>query len=580
MVISLFGVIFLPLNKNTYPHSVPKKFYDISRIEIKYEFHDWGKIYKKDYTIERIDGKYYHQGQKIDSTLIHGIPDSFTDFYQTKKEKSQALEAILDFTVSITLKNEKVVLTTTEWKNCFIPWRIEYQENSYLQYNGRIPSAVLTLLKKIDSSWSEYEKYITWGCEPHIVPDEYVAASKNFPTSVPVLTPLESKGHSRIIWKNNTIDHIGAPAYSNGVVYTITDTSILALDAHTGNCIWEYESDREPTENNIQGCLQDGNNHVYAALPPYTVYKLTSDGKLLWKTAISTRDHTTLKVIQKSNKVLVYEPWGEGVFCLDTTGRIIWSIPHTIEAVTVSRNEVFVEAHNKNRFYYAVVNIHTGKTIWDALQHNIINPVYDNGVLYYSADGKFIAENIHTQKELWSYTYAATPEQDEDFSNYLLGQKIHENKIFLLIPAWEDKKFYVDMVLFTKKGVITKKYTLKETYIEENYMPKIEIVSDKIYFLTRNGYIEKFNTNNGQKVWETEIRGPEIATFQSHENRIYVSDSESIYCINTHGTIEWVFNIRKEFDHTMPVSFVYVSDITDGLIVVSTSQGVCVLDIT
>jgi outer membrane protein assembly factor BamB len=578
MVLLLFAFILFVQNKNKYPESVPEKFYDISAIEIVYEFHDWGKIYKEHYTIERIGDNYYYQGKKIDIKIIHGIPDSFTDFYYTEQEKSQKLKAILNFTVSITLKNEKIVLTTTEWGDCFIPWRIEYKGDEYLQYNGYIPSALLNLLIELDDTWSRYDKYITWGCTPCDIPEYYIKASTDFPKSVPVLTPLELKGNSRVLWKTDgTI--IGVPVYNDGVVYTITDKGLLAMDSQTGSIIWEYTIEHKEKDN-IQGAIQVCGDHVYAAIPPYSVYSINNaTGEVLWKTALNTRDHTTLRLIHTQNRLLVYELWGEGLFCLDTTGNIMWSIPHTIEAVTLSHNEVFVEAHDKNRFYYAVVDINTGNILWNKLQHGIIHPVYDNGVLYYSKEGKFIAMDINNHQEIWSYTYVKKVlEHEMPSSHILLGQKIYENNIFLLVPRFEEKEFEVHMVFLNKDGIVTAEY-IPETLIKEGSTPGIEIVSDTIYLLIRNGFIEAFNAQNGQKLWVTEIRGPEIRTFQRYKDRLYVSDFERVYCVDSKtGVIEWVFNIRKEFDHTVPVSFVYVSEVND-VIVVGTPSGGCVVRI-
>ena len=150
--------------------SVPYEFYEISTIEIDYTFHDWGKTYEKHYTIESIDDTYYCAGRKIDTTLIHTLPDSFTGFYEIDK-KPLIFDIIIDFTVEITLQNKKtIVLTATEWKNCFVPWVIEYKGKTYLQYNGQIPSALLKILVYMDRDWSIYTKEIAWGCYPAPVP--------------------------------------------------------------------------------------------------------------------------------------------------------------------------------------------------------------------------------------------------------------------------------------------------------------------------------------------------------------------------------------------------------------------------
>lgn len=559
--------------------NVPHEFYEISTIEIDYEFHDWGKIYESHYTIELIDDTYYCKGQKIDTELIRTLTDRFTDFYEVEeKEKPLIFDMIIDFTVTITLDNgETVVLSATEWRNCFVPWIIEYKDKTYIQYNGQIPSALLKILVHLDREWSVYDKEIQWGCYPVAVPPQYLekGLSRDFPQSRPVLTGLETKGRTHVLWETTVAGIIGPPVYADGKVYVLTREGVFAFDAVTGERLWDFGL---KTGETMHGDVVIRDHIVYAAVPQSTVYSLDSEtGDLLWKSILDTREHTSLQLILVEDSLLVYEPWGEGLFCFDRkTGKKVWIIRDTIEEVEISEDKIFLEAHNEKyqRYYYAVVELESGSTIWEEHQINILTPEYCHDVVYYSEKGTFIALDIYTGEELWSYTYGEKDTEELHAYDFLIGQNVGENSIFLLVPDWRGY-FHMWMVLLDTTGAVLWKASYPGEGVVEYYsMPRIEVTQEALYFLVEGGFIEAFALEDGKKLWTTEIKGYEIRSMQVYDNRIYLSDVDSLYCLDLEtGEILWIFNVGKEGDLSTPVTVIHVFEIGDELLCIATKEG-------
>lgn len=555
----------------------PYEFYTISTIKIDYEFHDWGKTYEKHYTIELLDDTYYCEGRKIDTALIHALPDTFTDFYEVE-EKPLIFDIIIDFTVEITLDNKKtIVLTAVEWKNCFVPWVIEYKGKTYLQYNGQIPSALLKILVHLDREWSTYTKEIEWGCYPVPVPAQYSTVSRDFPQSRPVYTGLETKGRTHLLWETAVAGVIGPPVYADGYMYVLTREGVLAFDAVTGETLWATGVTGEDT----MGDIVAHNNTVYAGVPPFMVYCLDGKtGSIYWKSILDTREHVLLQITPVADNLLVYEPWGEGLFCLDRkTGKILWVIRDIIENVNISGDKIFLEAHNEpyQRYYYAVVD-GSGNTIWEEHQGNLLTPAYCHGIVYYSEKGTFVAQDIYTQEEIWSYRYG---EQTEELHAYdfLMGQAVSEKNIFLLVPDWREY-FHVWMVLLDTKGTLLWKTLYPADGTVKNTMPRIKVMQNVIYFLVEGGFIEAFGLENGRELWRAQVKGPEICTIQAYDNKVYISDVDSLYCLDSEtGNILWIFNAGKQGELLTPVTVMYVSEIGDGLLCVATKERIFVVSL-
>ncbi|MBU7018073.1 MAG: PQQ-binding-like beta-propeller repeat protein, partial [Theionarchaea archaeon] len=198
---------------------------------------------------------------------------------------------------------------------------------------------------------------------------------------------------------------------------------------------------------------------------------------------------------------------------------------------------------------------------------DVVNPVYHKGVLYYSRpkDNILVSTVIKTFKENWSYAYSKTLEYFEVF----------DDKILLVL--FDRKQFLDSLVLLNMNGSVAWNYTYSEE-VEWGFGFRAEsILHERILFLVREkGIIEAFNTEDGNKLWEIEVRGTQITNFDIYEQRIYVAANDgNLYCLNLDtGAVLWIFAAENGLKMYPEDVHTYVSSPEDGFLFVATGDGI------
>lgn len=542
-------------------------FHDILSIEITYTAHSDSDFVYRFYKITKIDGVYYsNAGKKIYPYVIHSLADSFTDLYESEYQHSYnnifTSRYRPHFTVVITLADGKVVTVKSDSSyHCFIPWNIEYNGTSYVQYNGKIPSALLKLLGKIDKEWTAYDKEIQWGCYPAAVPEHYTDLSFNFPVTEPVLTLKEERGITHVLWKAD-INPIGVPVYSQGTVFVTTEDQLRALDSKTGEPLWEYPFEQEIVPSlraPEQVVVHNGTVYVGA---PFWVYSLDGEtGALLWKYKTATQ-YVSLALAGENLIALT-----GGVTCLHReTGELLWEITDDTWNETFYADTILLEGLSKDGPYHALIDTHTGETLWKGTLFDIKNPVYHEGVLYFSrvTDGKFGSLDVHTMEE-WSYWYGKP----------LAYVDVFEDRILLVFFNKEGKSLDSLLVLDLDRFTLWKYTYPKGIPWEPGYSMSSSMSEGTLFISREGGIIEAFNAEDGEKLWETEVRGTTITSFEVYNEKIYVSANDGrLYCLEVEtGEISWVFAAEHALVAFPEDALVYVSLIEDGFLFVATIDG-------
>lgn len=169
------------------------------------------------------------------------------------------------------------------------------------------------------------------------------------------------------IWESVDVGVVeSSPAVANGVVYIGSlDDHLYALNAHNGTVLWAYE-----TGDSIEPSPTVANGVVYVSAQDYRVYAVDAkDGTLLWETG--------------------YGP----VSCKLTTC-----------GVAVADGVAYVEAAFPNYTTFALDG-RTGEPLWG--QWNIggsTGPAVANGVVYLGSDDNNVyALSAATGEVLWNY---------------------------------------------------------------------------------------------------------------------------------------------------------------------------------
>lgn len=563
--------------------------YTISALDITYTIDGFSPATEMHYRIEQKGEFYYSNEQKIDPEVVQQLSESFTDFYEAEEfEDGYEGLAVADFhphfTVEVHLINgREMILESKSESYCLIPWNITYESKQYVQYNGKIPSALFKILKEIgDEYWLYwYDKETCWGCYPGKVPEEYCSKglSDDFPTTIDRKTPEEERGIQHLLWEVNIQEKIlEKPAYYDGKVFVLTCKKLISFDTK-GEKEWEVAF-RDPEK--PYSCSPDfsklrktrkllvHNGIVHVSGPDSWVYSVDAQtGDVLWEYDTMYVYNPLLQVFE--DYLVVF---ARGIICFEgRTGEKIWEIALYTHTGWIQDDKIFFTYEKDYNLYRAIADIYTGDIIWEEKSSEIRMCLYDDGFIYilYSACGRgdeycdtFVSVDIKNHERVWSHEY-------ENFSHFA----VFEDSILLTIT--DEGGDYLDtLVLLDKKGFVIWEYTYTKKYIKWYPSPSLRAFHDKIFLLSREGIIQVFDKQTGEKLWETEIRGTEVTSLQGYENRVYLFANDGIlYCLEVNtGRILWKFDTKKEvMDFFGDESNACSSEVEDDLIFVATVEG-------
>lgn len=349
-------LVFISFLQPTYtiPFSSPPELGAVERIEIAFkESYLLGEV-EMYYTIERRNSEYYSDsGQEIDSHLISNLTESLSDLYEAERYETDFCVTCIypEFTVAVTYSDTEVILKSNSNCHCYIPWNVEYKGNLYVQYNGKIPSALFKILVELDrKEWSHYDKEARWGCFSGEVPDIY--AEKGSPL-FPESKKADHKGEAPVMWRKDVANSIvGLPLYAEGKIFVAVRKGMRCFDADTGKEIWSYDSvtsmKRPILNEKYFGLI--GDNLLVTAEDGLLCLNADT-GKKVWEVTVNVVGPPVFfndRVFVRSDKTP--EPYTVpqliGITCLDsTTGRTLWEF-------TVEETEKCIVRYNQNMLLY------------------------------------------------------------------------------------------------------------------------------------------------------------------------------------------------------------------------------------
>lgn len=586
-LIFLLGVVFfwafqsVPQPAPHYPESftpsVNPETFHVQSVEITYAAESQTPFVYRFYKIDNINGIYYsNTGKIIDPTLIQLLTKSFTDLYEGHEyayDNFFNTDYQPHFTVVITLENGKeLVLESRSSYHCFIPWNLQYNGVSYVQYNGKIPSALLPLLLELDrEEWSRFYKLSSWGCYEPAAPERYVQKgySQNFPVSLATVTPEEESGKDHLLWEVNLTSMVSSPCYSDGRVFVTLKDRIVCLDGKTGEGVWEIVFEKEgeifPFLYGEEPVIAV-KGAVFVGAPDSWVYCLDSEtGSIRWKYQTTLNRYFPVKVVGDNLFVL-----SGGITCLDReTGKKIWEITDDTWNEEFYDDKILLGGRGEDMNpYYALVDMKSGEILWKENLSAIQNPIYDGGFLYFSIprEGRIVSLDIKNREQAWTYLYVKS-----------LGcLKVSGEKIVLLQVDSMKESLY-SLTLLDKKGSKIWEYLYPEgsTWLSDTGTD-FKFFETIVFFLREGGIIQAFKTENGDLLWEIEVRGTEVTSFEIYENRIYVSANDGyFYCLDSEtGSILWKFDTENGFTASVfSKEYIYVSYIGDHSVFVATKEG-------
>ena len=219
-----------------------------------------------------------------------------------------------------------------------------------------------------------------------------------------------TNGHSIWNFTKEQWGGVSSPAIANGIVYVCSfDDKIYAVDAYTGDKLWDYPGDF------IDYGPAVANGIVYAMTSWADIYALDAiSGIKIWNYSIpnpyagSQGQHFAIM-----NNVLYSYNVGNELYAFNaSSGAKIWNytferIPFPISAPTIVKDAVYV---NSDHTLYAL-NAQNGEILWNYTMNDWVcfsSPVVVNSVAYVSSGGQVYAIAV------------PSPPSDDPFPTFLV----------------------------------------------------------------------------------------------------------------------------------------------------------------
>ena len=491
----------------------------IERIEIDfYALFDFGES-EKCYVVVREDGTYVsNSGVIIDSDIIENLQESFTDFYHANEVEPGMMTFGYwpEFIITLTHTYGTVCLRSSSAERCFIPWNIEYDGKKFVQFNGKIPTALFPLLLSLDPDyWSHRTPDPQSGCRENPIPYEYKeqGVSPYFPATPDSLSKLKKKGISRLKWKHVLPDdgnHL--PLLTDKNIYVTTEHEAFCFEIDSGKLVWKVHSEDKMKHSYEQSESYSAymNENVYFTLTEGLMCVEGDSGKVLWK--ILYKDvsgppiFTEDKIYVRMELLKPYlHPWHTLILCVDAhTGIILWE--YEVQETWADGGHTVI-LHDDFIYYKSAepsitcLDSNSGDIVWKISEDlGFIHIVLiDSNFLIYTKSGyKVRCLDRRTGRCLWeAFTY-----DNPIFEDILMGNRV------LLHTDPDDTQISEALVDIAPGDVIW-----------EGHMGTVRtsdpFVDDLHYFLDTDGKtLTALNVETGRELW--------IAEFDSHGDEIHV----------------------------------------------------------
>ncbi|MBU7039335.1 MAG: PQQ-binding-like beta-propeller repeat protein [Theionarchaea archaeon] len=495
------------------------------------------------YRIQRINSEYFAStGEHVTPELIGEVAESFTDLYQVSYQTTYRGYTRLDysphFTIEITLSNGKTIQAESESSYyCFIPWNITYEGSNYVQYSGKIPSALFKILIKLDNQWESYQKIATWGCYPAHVPPaaQEKGISLDFPSTTDICPPEEVLGQTHLLLSLALPEvPMCSPVYHNQKIFLPYADKIVCIDAQSRTQLYTipFEIVQHSYPSSLEQKIAVSDDTLYVGAPDSHIYSIdTETGSIRWTYKIpSVTDYIAVSLIDNTVIALT-----GGIVCLEREhGNVLWEVSNDTWNEAIYDDAVlFAELDQQSAPHYVILDIGTGEPLWSGPLPSIQHPTYSEGVFYFfDEEGTLTSITLETMTE----TDLFWPQYPVDSIN-ILGDNI-------ALMMHTDSE-YQSVVMLHINGLKKWEYNSENTPISRT------ILTEKKVFLVREGgVIQALDAETGAELWVHEVRGTEITSFYQYNENIYVLANDGyIHCLSAEtGILQWYIVAQRELD--------------------------------
>ena len=274
-----------------------------------------------------------------------------------------------------------------------------------------------------------------------------------------------------VLWTFKTESPISVSvAVGGGYVYAIDQGRMYALNASTGQKVWDKHGARDYTpavENGV----------VYTCINGGTAYNATT-GEIIWST-----NSTGTAYSPTTADGVVYLSGTDSRSLNASTGALIWNYTGLSTSPAISGDKLFVENIALDKF--------TGELLWSASVNDWVqsSPAVYGGYVYFgSYDNNLYCVDAASGVRIWNYSTGG---------------------LVLSSPAISNGRVFVgsfDGNIYAFNATTGAKIWSYQTGTPIESSPAI--AQDVVYIGSDNGNLYAFNVVSGTELWSYPVQGP------------------------------------------------------------------------
>ena len=341
----------------------------------------------------------------------------------------------------------------------------------------------------------------------------------------------------QILWSKNLGNHTySAPIVVDGIIYAGGDFKALALEAQTGETIWEI-----PTPGRMNHSFAVSDSYLYMGLSDHRLLALDGrTGDTRWE-FFAEFPITSSPIVAEG--MVFFGSSDRFVYSVDAaTGNLIWK--HRLNgnlrsSPTISGGYLYATDSDGN---LNILNARTGQTRFRFRTAASASdaPTVENGLAYFPSGGRLFAvdaeartvwgefefKKVWSQFYIWQFPGVPRPPRQRGERWRFAPEKSASRGIVTSPAVTPEALYYGDTAGYVYARAVSSREELWRFRAEDGIVSSPVILGDRLYFGAKDGFFYALDRSNGRLLWRISLSAPIEVSPVFAQGRFYVRTSD------------------------------------------------------
>jgi outer membrane protein assembly factor BamB len=341
----------------------------------------------------------------------------------------------------------------------------------------------------------------------------------------------------QILWSKNLGNHTyGAPIVVDGIIYAGGDFKALALEAQTGETIWEI-----PTPGRMNHSFAVSDSYLYMGLSDHRLLALDRrTGDTRWE-FFAKFPITSSPIV--AGGMVFFGSSDRFVYSVDAaTGNLIWK--HRLNgnlrsSPAISGGYLYATDSDGN---LNILNARTGQTRFRFRTAASASdaPTVENGLAYFPSGGRLFAvdaqartvwgefefKKVWSQFYIWQFPGVPRPPSQRGERWRFAPEKSASRGIAASPAVAPEALYYGDTAGYVYAREVSTREELWRFRSEDGIVSSPVILGGRLYFGAEDGFFYALDRSNGKLLWRLSLGAPIEVSPVFAQGRFYVRTSD------------------------------------------------------